>query len=99
MKVKVQSIHFDADQKLLQFVNEKVDKITQFFDDIIDSEVFLRIDKADSTENKIAEIRINTPGKTMFAKEQCKTFEEATDLCVDTLSRQIKRHKEKLRGI
>ena len=44
MKVRVQSIHFDADQKLLQFVNEKVDKLTQFFDDIIDSEVFLRID-------------------------------------------------------
>lgn len=99
MKVKVQSIHFNADQKLLQFVSEKVDKLTQFFDDIIDSEVFLRIDKANTTENKIAEIRINTPGKTMFAKEQCKTFEEATDSAVEAMRKQMTKHKEKLKGI
>lgn len=99
MKVRVQSIHFDADQKLLQFVSDKVDKLTQFFDDIIDSEVFLRIDKAHSTENKIAEIRINTPGKTMFAKEQCKTFEEATDNAVEAVRKQMTKHKEKIKGI
>ncbi len=99
MKVRVQSIHFDADQKLLQFVSDKVDKLTQFFDDIIDSEVFLRIDKSDSSANKVAEIRINTPGKTMFAKEQCKTFEEATDNAVEAMRKQITRHKEKIKGI
>ncbi len=99
MKVRVQSIHFDADQKLLQFVTEKVDKLTQFFDDVIDSEVFLRIDKSNSTENKIAEIRINTPGKTMFAKEQCKTFEEATDIAVEAMRKQMTKHKEKIKGI
>lgn len=99
MKVRVQSIHFTADQKLLQFVSEKVDKLTQFFDDVIDSEVFLRIDKANTTENKIAEIRINTPGKTMFAKEQCKTFEEATDNAVEAMRRQMTKHKEKMKGI
>ena len=98
MKVKVQSIHFDADEKLLLFVNDKVDKLTQFFDDIIDSEVFLRIDKSNSSENKIAEIKINTPGKTMFAKEQCKTFEEATDNAVEAMRKQITKHKEKLKG-
>ena len=99
MKVRVQSIHFDADEKLLQFVSEKVDKLTQFFDDVIDSEVFLRIDKSDSTSNKIAEIRINTPGKTMFAKEQCKTFEEATDNAVEAMRKQMTKHKEKIKGI
>lgn len=99
MKVRVQSIHFDADQKLLQFVSEKVDKLTQFFDDIIDGEVFLRIDKSNSTENKIAEIRINTPGKTMFAKEQCKTFEEAIDSAVEAMRKQITKHKEKVKRI
>ena len=99
MKVRVQSIHFDADQKLLQFVNDKVDKLTQFFDDIIDGEVFLRIDKSESAENKIAEIRIHTPGKTMFAKEQCRTFEEATDNAVEAMRKQITKHKEKIKGI
>jgi putative sigma-54 modulation protein len=98
MKIKVQSIHFDADQKLLDFIEEKVDKLFQFYDHIIDSEVFLRLDKSDNTENKITEIKIYTPGKTLFAKEQCKTFEEATDNAVEALRRQITRHKEKQRG-
>jgi putative sigma-54 modulation protein len=99
MKIKVQSIHFTADKKLLKFVEEKVDKLFQFYDSIIDSEVYLRLDKSDSMENKIAEIKITTPGKTMFAKEQCKTFEEATDVAVEALRKQITKQKEKLRGI
>jgi putative sigma-54 modulation protein len=99
MKIKVQSIHFTADKKLLQFVEEKVDKLFQFYDSIIDSEVYLRLDKSDNTENKIAEIKINIPGKTLFAKEQCKTFEEATDVAIEALRKQITKQKEKVRGI
>jgi putative sigma-54 modulation protein len=99
MKLKVQSIHFDADTKLLRFVEEKIDKLSQFYEDIIDSEVFLRLDKSTDKENKITEIKINTPGRTMFASEQCKTFEEATDSAVEALRRQITKHKEKLRGM
>ena len=98
MKVKVQSIHFDADQKLITFIEDKVDKLTQFYESIIDSEVYLRLDKSDAGDNKIAEIKITTPGKTLFAKEQCKTFEEATDNAVEALRRQITKHKEKQRG-
>lgn len=98
MKIKVQSIHFTADKKLLKFVEEKVDKLFQFYDSIIDSEVYLRLDKSDNSENKIAEIKINTPGKILFAKEQCKTFEEATDVAVEALRKQITKHKEKMRG-
>ena len=99
MKVKVQSIHFDADHKLLQFVEDKIDKLTQFYEDIIDSEVFLRLDNSAEKLNKITEIKINTPGKTLFAREQCKTFEEATDSAVEALRRQITKHKEKVRGV
>ena len=99
MKIKVQSIHFTADKKLLKFVEEKVDKLFQFYDNIIDSEVYLRLDKSENTENKIAEIKINTPGKTLFAKEQCKTFEEATDVAIEALRKQITKQKEKLRGV
>jgi putative sigma-54 modulation protein len=99
MKVKVQSIHFDADKKLLQFVEEKVEKLTHFFEDIIDTEVYLKIEKAEEKSNKVAEIKINTPGKTLFAREQCRTFEEATDVAVEALRRQITKHKEKMRGV
>lgn len=99
MKVKVQSIHFDADIKLLTFVEERVEKLKQFYEDIIDSEVYLRLDKAVEKDNKITEIKIHTKGKTMFASEQCKTFEEATDNAVEAMRRQITRHKEKQRGM
>lgn len=98
MKLKVQSIHFDADRKLLAFVEEKIDKLTHFYEDIIDGEVFLRLDKSTDKENKIAEIKLNTPGKTMFASEQCKSFEEATDNAVDAIRKQITKYKEKLRS-
>jgi putative sigma-54 modulation protein len=98
MKVKVQSIHFDADRKLLMFIEERVEKLRQFYEDIIDSEVFLRLDKSDNLSNKIAEIRVNTPGKTLFAKEQCKSFEEATDSALDALRKQITKYKEKRRS-
>ena len=99
MKIRVQSIHFDADSRLLQFIQEKVDKLLQFYDHIIGGEVFLKIDKSSDNKNKMVQIEIQLPGNDILAKEQCKTFEEATDLCMETLSRQIKRHKEKERGV
>ncbi|HNQ00236.1 MAG TPA: HPF/RaiA family ribosome-associated protein, partial [Bacteroidia bacterium] len=74
MKIRVQSIHFDADSKLLQFVQDKVDKLLQFYDHIIGGEVFLKIDKASDNKNKIVQIKIQVPGNDILAKEQCRTF-------------------------
>ncbi len=99
MKVKIQSIHFDEDKKLLDFINEKMEKLQHFYDHIIQSEVFLKIDKSDDTSNKIAEIRIHIPGHELFAKKQCKTFEEAVDTAIDALSRQVIKHKEKIKSL
>lgn len=99
MKIRVQSIHFTADSKLLDFIQEKVDKLVHFYDQIISGEVSLKLDKSNDTQNKIVQIKIMLPGNDIFAKEQRKTFEEATDLCVESLSRQIIRHKEKIRGL
>lgn len=98
MKIRVQSIHFDADSKLLDFIQGKVDKLIHFYDHIIGGEVILKLDKSSNMKNKIVQILIQIPGNDLLAKEQCKTFEEATDLCVEVLSRQIKRHKDKIRG-
>jgi putative sigma-54 modulation protein len=99
MTVKIQSVHFDADKKLLEFIQEKVDKLTQFYDGIITSDVTLRIDKSSDTENKVAEIRIHLPGNDLFAKKQCKSFEEAIDTSLDALRTQVKKHKEKIKGM
>ncbi len=95
MQVKVQSIHFDADIQLIAFIEEKLSKLGQFHDRIIRGDVFLRLDKSDNMENKIAEIKLSIPGKELFASKQCKSFEEATDSAVEALRRQISKHKEK----
>ncbi len=98
MKLKVQSIHFDADQKLVDFIQEKVDKLLTFYDEIIDGEVFLRLQQNDK-ENKITEIKLNLPGRVIFAKEQSATFEQSTDIAVEALRKQLTKHKEKIRGM
>ena len=95
MQVTVHSIQFKADVKLVDFVETKVTKLQQFYDHIIDGEVFLRLDKNDEAGNKVAEIKLSIPGKDLFARRQCKSFEEATDECVDALRRQIRKTKAK----
>jgi putative sigma-54 modulation protein len=95
MDIQVHSVHFTADKKLVDFVNEKVGKLELFFDNIIATEVFLRLDKSQDGENKIAEVKILIPGKELFAKKQCKSFEEAADLAVEALRKQVTKHKEK----
>lgn len=96
MKVTVHSVHFDADKDLIQFVENRVGKLEQFYDGIIGSEVFLRVDNSSTKENKVAEVKLSTPGKELFAKKQCKSFEEAADLAVEAIRRQMKKHKEKM---
>jgi putative sigma-54 modulation protein len=98
MKVTVHSVHFDADKDLLGFVEEKVSKLESFYDGIIGSEVFLRIDNSSSNDNKVAEVKMLAPGKELFAKKQCKSFEEATDAAVEAIRRQMKKHKEKMQN-
>lgn len=95
MKLQMHSIHFDADDKLLDFIQKRVDKLETFYDRFIDGEVFLRLDKDNQNENKIAEIKVNIPGGQLFAKERRDSFEAATDAAVEALRRQIKKHKEK----
>ena len=89
------SIHFDADSKLVDFIQRKTDKLETFYDHIIDGEVFMRLDNADNRENKIIEIKLNIPGEQLFAKTKSKSFEAAADEAVEALRRQLKKFKEK----
>ena len=97
MNIQIQSIHFDADKKLTTLITKKVEKFHHFFDGIIGSEVFMKIDKATTAENKVVEIKLNVPGNALFVKRQCQSFEEAADECTDALRQQLKKHKEKTR--
>lgn len=95
MKLTIHSIHFNADQKLIDFVQVKVDKLEKIFDRIVDGEVFLKVNNS-SVTNKTVEIKINIPGDQLFAKERSKSFEAGTEEAVEGLRRQLKKHKEKL---
>jgi putative sigma-54 modulation protein len=95
MKITVQSIRFNADKKLLDFIQKKADKLDQFYDHIISGEVYLKLENVEDEANKITEIKLMLPGSQLFAKEQCKTFEEATDLSIESLRKQIEKHKQK----
>lgn len=96
MKVQLQSVHFDADRKLVDFIQNKLDKLEKFFDRIVDAEVILKLEKSGDRENKIVEVKLNIPGNQLFAKENDKSFEAAADSAVEAVRRQLKKHKEKM---
>lgn len=95
MKVNISSLHFKTDQKLDQFIETKVKKLKQFHNEIVSGDVVLKLDKDVNNENKVTEIRLDVPGADIYAKKQSKSFEEATDLVIDALKKQLIRHKEK----
>jgi putative sigma-54 modulation protein len=95
MKLKVQSIHFDADRKLVDFIQRKVDKLETFFDRMVDGEVFLRLNN-EGVENKTVEIKLNLPGNQLFATEKARSFEAATDQATEALKNQLKKFKAKV---
>ena len=98
MKLKFQSLDFTASQELTDFIKNKVAKLEYFYDEIICSEVCLKLDKSDTKENKVCEIRLAIPGNDLLASAQCKTFEEAAAQCVEALEKQIKKRKTKIIG-
>lgn len=97
MKLQIQSINFDADKKLIDFLQKKLDKLDTFYDNIIDGDVYLKVENNDQKANKNVHIQLNLPNKaTLNVKEQAGTFEEAIDISYDNLARQLKRAKEKM---
>lgn len=101
MKLQMHSVHFDADQGLLDLIQKKTDKLATFHDRIMDGEVFLRLDKDTiNRENKVVEIKLNVPGASpVFVKEQSTSFEIATDSAVEALKSQLRKIKEKQKGL
>jgi putative sigma-54 modulation protein len=96
MKLRVHSIHFDADQKLIDFIQQRLDKLHTFYDRLVGGEVFLRLNN-EGVENKTVEIRITVPGKELFAKEQARSFEAAVDSATESLRSQLEKFKTRLR--
>ena len=98
MIVRIQSVNFNADAGLIEFVENKLKTLDRYYDKIVDSEVFLKVQQTSDKENKIVEIKLNIPGNDFVVKKQCKTFEEGVMLATDSLKRQLTKKKEKLRA-
>ena len=96
MRATIQSIHFDADQSLLDFVQKKVNKLEKFYDNVVDAQVQLRLDKNKEQGNKVVEIKLQVPKDTLVGKNQSSTFEAATDETVEDLRRQLLKYKGKM---
>jgi ribosomal subunit interface protein len=98
MNIQLNTVHFAADQKLTDFVNKKVAKLDTYFEGIIGAEVILKVVKPETANNKIAEIKLSIPGSDyLFSEKQADSFEEATDLAIDAIRRQLTRFKEKVK--
>lgn len=96
MKLRIQSVNFDATEKLQEYISKKVSKLEKFFDEIMNVEIYLKVVKPESATNKEAEIKVSMPNVDFFASKTCDTFEEAADLSLEAIEKQIRKHKEKL---
>lgn len=97
MNVMIQTVHFDADEKLVEYVNRKLEKLNTFHDRIVKVDVFLKLDNVvHNIKDKVAEIKVHVPRHDFFVKASSKSFEESFDNALDSISNQIKRKKQKL---
>jgi putative sigma-54 modulation protein len=96
MNVNIQSVHFEADSKLIGYVKRKLEKLGNFNDRIIQVNVFLKLDNVvHAIKDKIAEIRVHVPKHNFFVKSTSKSFEESFDTALEAMVAQIKRNKER----
>jgi len=95
MNLRIQAINFDATAQLETYINKKVSKLEKFFDKVQSVDVYLKVIKPETAANKEAEIKISALNIDFFAAKTCDTFEEAIDLCVEAVDKQIRKQKEK----
>ncbi len=97
MNVQIQSVKFDADRRLIEFVEAKMAKLDRFAERSTGAEVILKLDKDHEKGNKVATITLRLPGDELVAEDRAKTFEEAVDTTIDALKRQLEKTKERVR--
>ena len=98
MKVNVHAVNFAVDGKLVEFIQQRMDKLEKYYDKIVVADVFLKVEKTSEKENKIAEVKLHVPGDEFLVKKQCKTFEESIELSAEAIERLLLKRKEKIRA-
>lgn len=99
MEIRIKSIHFDATEKLQEFINKKIEKLQKSYEDIQKVEVQLKVEKPAAALNKTTSLTVTAPGNTLFVEKTCDTFEEGVDLCLDAMKVQLTKFKEKQRNL
>ncbi len=97
MKVNAQSVNFNADGELIDFIQNRLNKLDTFYDKVISSDVYLKVENTSEKENKVVEIKLNVPKDKFIVKKQCRSFEEAIDSACNSLERKLIKRKEKMR--
>lgn len=97
MKVNVHAVNFTVDRKLVDFIQERIDKLEKYYDKVVSCDVYLKVEKTSEKENKVVEIKLLVPGDDFLVTKQCKSFEEATDQSAEALERLLLKRKEKIR--
>lgn len=95
MKMNVQSVNFTADQKLINFIQKKLDKLENHFDNVIYADVYLKVQNTSEKENKVSEILLSIPGDEIICKKRGRRFEVGVDECISSLERQLQKRKKK----
>ena len=95
MKVNIQSVKFDASKQLIEFVEKKMSRLERFEDGSTGVDVVLKLDKDSEKGNKVALVTLRVPGGDIVSEQRARTFEEAVDLALDALKRQIEKRKER----
>lgn len=96
--IQIQSLHFDASEKLKEFAQKKVSKLNKFSDEIISADITLKVTKPETNNNKESSIKLNVKSDELFASKVAESFEESIDLCVEALEKQLIKYKEKASG-
>ena len=99
MEIRIKSIHFDATEKLQEFINKKVEKLQKSYEDIQKVEVQLKVEKPAAALNKTTSLTVTAPGNTLFVEKTCDTFEEGVDLCLDAMKVQLTKVQGKTRNL
>lgn len=95
MNINIQSVKFDADKKLIDFTQSKLNKFERFSDKITGAEVIFKLDKDHDAGNKVVVIEVSLPGDNLVSEQRSKSFEESVDLAIDALKKQLERYKER----
>ena len=99
MKLQIQSLHFTADKKLVNFMESKLTKLGKYFDRILDVDVIMRLENTGRIKEKVVELKIKIPGSVVFVKESSNKFENATESAYQNARRQLIKYKERRRAV